>query len=395
MESSNTHLNNKRFLQNVGLLMFAIIPCIIHGQTALYNSGNIRIHEEGAIGFHTDLINDSTFDQNLGLAGFYNSGQLIISGVFAPTFFDLEVAVENGLFLNTGLNTLNNTNFIAGNIITPRNNTSINISFNSDAFYIGEGDDTNVDGYASIAEKQNFIFPVGDAGQIRSLRLNASNSTNFANCAYFFEDPNSPSTFNTSFNTGARVRSLEAVSTAEFWVLQGSTPTTITVNWNSRSDIPAITDNVNSITLTGWNIALRQWIVLGNSAFGGDLNEGFVTSESFVPDDYAILTFGSLGIATEVLTLDNFYLTPNGDGINDRLVIEELEASPNNSIRIFDRFGLKVFEQQNYTNQFDGSPNINNLVIKKEQGLPVGVYFYLVNLEDLGLEFQGFLYLNR
>ncbi len=395
MESNNTYRNTKRFLQNMGLLVLVVIPWIIHGQTALYNSGNIRIHEEGAIGFHTNLINNSTFDQNMGLAGFYGTSGLIVSGAFAPIFFDSEIANENDLFLNTGIVVSNNFNFILGNVLTPRGDPSAFFNFIDDAFYVGESDENIIDGYAAITNKQNFIFPVGDFGHLRSLRLNSNGINTLATCAYFHEDPNSPTFFNTSFNTAVKVRDIENISTLEFWALQGSVTSRITVNWNAESNIPALTDTINAITLVGWNKSLNQWVILGNSAFGGDLNEGFITSASFVPDDYAIITFGSLGIASEVLTLDNFYLTPNGDGINDTLIIEELEASPNNSVRIFDRFGLKVFEQQNYTDQFDGTPNINNLVIKKEQGLPVGVYFYLVNLDDLGLEFQGFLYLNR
>jgi gliding motility-associated-like protein len=93
--------------------------------------------------------------------------------------------------------------------------------------------------------------------------------------------------------------------------------------------------------------------------------------------------------------LDNYLLTPNNDGINDVLVIEELELSPNNTIQIYDRNGLKVFELNNYTDEFNGFSNIDNLVINREQGLPRGVYFYLINMIDLGLNYQGFLVIER
>ena len=96
-----------------------------------------------------------------------------------------------------------------------------------------------------------------------------------------------------------------------------------------------------------------------------------------------------------MLTLDNYIVTPNGDGINDFLEIPELVDNPNNSIRIFDRRGLKVFEMENYTNEFTGYSNVDNLVIAKDLGLPEGVYFYLVTLNDLGLNYQGFLFLDQ
>ena len=87
---------------------------------------------------------------------------------------------------------------------------------------------------------------------------------------------------------------------------------------------------------------------------GGDLSQGFVTSDSFIPDEYDIITIGNLAVPKELLELDNFIVTPNGDGINDVLVIPELEQSPNNILRIYNRLGLKVFEMENYTNQFNG-----------------------------------------
>jgi len=129
----------------------------------------------------------------------------------------------------------------------------------------------------------------------------------------------------------------------------------------------------------------------------GDLSQGFVTSASFIPDDYEIITFAdNLGEASELITTDNFLVTPNGDGINDVLEIPEISLSPSNTIHIFDRYGLKVFEMENYTNtEFNGTATTNNFVIAKDKGLPSGVYFYIISLHDIDLDFQGFLYLAR
>ena len=79
-----------------------------------------------------------------------------------------------------------------------------------------------------------------------------------------------------------------------------------------------------------------------------------IESDSFVPDDYDIITIAGFAVPTRLIELDNYLVTPNGDGANDFLQIPELELSPNNRIRIFDRNGLKVFEKDNYTNEFTG-----------------------------------------
>ena len=135
------------------------------------------------------------------------------------------------------------------------------------------------------------------------------------------------------------------------------------------------------------------------TSVSGDLSQGFVESASFNPEQYEIITFGSLEnretLSSDILTLDNYSITPNGDGRNDTLVIPELEQSPNNNIQIYDRFGLKVFEAENYTNNFNGYSNQNNVFFEKEKGLPIGVYFYIIAMKDLDLNFQGFLYLAR
>ena len=363
-------------------------------QTALYNSGNIRIHQEGQLGFHTNLINNASFDENLGLAGFYGSTLISVTGAFAPIFYDAEIANDLGVQLNTALNVTNNTNFVVGDFITPRNSVGIYYNFLQDAFYVGSADGSKIDGYATITQQQSFTFPVGDSRQLRPLILNSSGPNTFARCAYFFEDPNNPSTF-PGFDTDLKPRTIDAISTQEFWRLEGNVPSTITLSWNARSDIATLATEINAITIMGWNKQAGRWLSIGNAAIGGDLTNGFVNSETFVPDDFEVITFGSLAEPEDILTLDNYFVSPNGDGINDVLVIEEMELSPNNSIQIFNRYGLKVFEMVNYTDEFGGISNIDNLIINREQGLPEGVYFYVISLDDLGLNYQGFLFLDR
>lgn len=380
----------KNFLHIFIFLVFASG----NAQTALYNQGNLRIHQNGQIGFHTDLINDGVIDDNVGLAGFYSDvNTLDISGAFAATFFDTEFMTQNGVLLGTSMNIANNANFVSGNVLTVRAQPIISLNFLQNGFSAGESDISKVNGYASVTDQQNFTFPVGDGAQLRPLIMNSSGTNSFAKCAYFLEDPNSPSTFAQSFNTNAKPPSIGDISTTEFWRLEGNVPSTISISWNARSNIGALTQDPNTIVAVGWSKATGQWQSLGGTGTG-DLTQGFAMSASFIPDDYDIITFGAAGIPSELLTLDNYLVTPNGDGVNDVLEFPELELSPNNHMRIFDRYGLKVFDMQNYTNEFSGFSNVNNFVITRDNGLPAGVYFYIIAMEDLGLDFQGFLYLS-
>lgn len=367
-----------------------------NAQTALYNSGNLQIHQDGQLGLHIDLINDGILDENLGLAGFYGDFPLSVSGAFMPTFFDLEIANPDNVVLTTGINTLNSTNFILGNFETPRNATDSYLNFIADAIATNSGDLSKVDGYAAITNQQSFTFPVGDEVQLRPLVLNSETINNLAKCAYFFEDPNSPTTFATSFTTGTKSEVLGPVSTTEFWRLEGSVPSTVQLSWNERSNVALLTDDSSTLAVVGWSKATNQWESLAGAAAMGDITQGFVSSQSFIPDDYEVLTLAnSLGEAREFISVDNYLVTPNGDGNNDSFIIPELSQSPNNSLQIFDRFGLKVFEMENYTDEFQGFANTGTILMGKEKGLPIGVYFFIVEMRDLNLDFQGFLYLAR
>ncbi|NER09287.1 gliding motility-associated C-terminal domain-containing protein [Muriicola jejuensis] len=364
------------------------------GQTALYNSGNLRIHEEGKIGFHTDLINDGPFDENSGLAGFYGSEPITVSGALTPVLFDVEIFNNSGVLLNTSLAITNNTDFFLGDFISPRNNPSISYSYLQNAFSTGASDNSKVDGYTSLSGQQNFAFPVGDGEQLRPLILDSNWVNSMALCAYFFEDPNNPSTF-PGFNTEIKPRDIFGVSNIEFWRLEGSVLSRVTLSWNARSNLAGLTSDVNSITVMGWSKASSQWVNLGRESLAGDLAEGIVRSAPFIPDDYEILTFGSADEPEELLALEDYYLSPNGDGINDFLEIPELELSPNNRLEIYDRRGLKVFQMDNYRDEFRGISNVDNMVLNRNIGLPEGLYFYIISLDDLGLNFQGFLFLER
>ncbi|MEZ4811682.1 MAG: gliding motility-associated C-terminal domain-containing protein [Allomuricauda sp.] len=388
-----------RKILNIIFFLFAILT---QAQRGLYNgSGAIRIHANGNLGFHTNLINDAAFDQNEGLAGFYGNTVLQVSGSIPPTFMDAEIMISNYVYLQNTVHVQNNVNFIDGDVLSPKNDHTVFLDFMDQGFFTGEGDNAKVTGYAAITNRAFFSFPVGDETQLRPLMLDSESETPLAVCSYFFEDPSNPTSFSANFNVNEKTRDIGTVSNREFWIIQSEVPATVAISWNQRSALGLIPNaSPESIIVVGWSKANKRWEIIGSSGYGGDLVQGFVTSETFVPNDYEVITFGTIPLPTDTFsvnnpTLGNYFLSPNNDGINEFLVIQGMSESPNNNVQIYNRFGQKVFEKDNYVDEFTGISNTGSLVMSQDIGLPEGVYYYLVSLYDLGLQYTGFLFLDR
>ncbi|GGE11124.1 choice-of-anchor L domain-containing protein [Psychroflexus salis] len=92
-------------------------------------------------------------------------------------------------------------------------------------------------------------------------------------------------------------------------------------------------------------------------------------------------------------------ITPNNDGINDVFVIEGIACYPDNTVKIFNRWGVEVFSAKSYDNQdvvFTGNSSAR-AIYNSDEGLPSGVYFYIIqytNQEEKITE-KGTLFIKR
>ncbi|WP_165749778.1 gliding motility-associated C-terminal domain-containing protein [Cellulophaga sp. Z1A5H] len=99
------------------------------------------------------------------------------------------------------------------------------------------------------------------------------------------------------------------------------------------------------------------------------------------------------------IAVTNEILTPDNDGINDFFRIENIESFPNNTVQIYNRWGVVVYEMAGYDNQSNVFRGISNgrVTISTDSELPVGVYFYIIKYVNEGnhLNKAGYLYINR
>lgn len=76
-------------------------------------------------------------------------------------------------------------------------------------------------------------------------------------------------------------------------------------------------------------------------------------------------------------------ISPNGDGSNDKFDLSNLHVR---KLKIFNRYGLKVYEADNYIDEWHGQSDKGTL--------PTATYYYVAMLED-GRDITGWVYLMR
>ena len=113
-----------------------------------------------------------------------------------------------------------------------------------------------------------------------------------------------------------------------------------------------------------------------------------------ITTDQACTTSGNATIINNIEIFNG--VSANQDGMNDWFILDCIENYPRNAVKIFNRAGDLVFEKQGYDNAanvFTGLGNRGLYLGEKE--LPVGTYFYIIDLKD-GSELKtGYLELVR
>jgi len=80
-------------------------------------------------------------------------------------------------------------------------------------------------------------------------------------------------------------------------------------------------------------------------------------------------------------------LTPNGDGINDFWIIDNIDNYGDATVSVYDKTGRKVFEASPYRNDWGGTSGTDLL--------PNGTYYYVVQFADKSVAYTGSLTLLR
>jgi gliding motility-associated-like protein len=160
---------------------------------------------------------------------------------------------------------------------------------------------------------------------------------------------------------------------------------------------------VDATTFQGVYTLTQADIILGSisnqATASGTTPAGAVITDlsdesSILGDDPTVVTTN--GCAIEVFN----GMTPGGDGKNDAFYIRGIECYPNNTVQIFNRWGIVVYNQTSYNNDDKAFRGISDgsLTLSKAEELPVGTYYYVFKYIDktaVSHEKTGYLYINK
>ncbi len=85
--------------------------------------------------------------------------------------------------------------------------------------------------------------------------------------------------------------------------------------------------------------------------------------------------------------------TPNNDGTNEKFFIKGIDNYPDNEFIVFSRWGTKVYEKRNYSNDdaWDGGYNKAGVKLGPGDKLPKGTYFFKLIIKDKEYVKSGYI----
>jgi len=275
----------------------------------------------------------------------------------------------------------------AGKIKTERSGAKGYLNFVTGSSWIGASDENFVDGYVRVYHKEPFIFPVGDNNKFRPVAISGGAKTT---AAYFAESPAT----RTSEIPKEDSKSLERISSREYWDIGGSEPVSITFTWDATSNIANITNGtLKNLKVIGWTGA--QWKVIdsgmdeieksvanqlriqGKPSF----NQGMITTEELIPDDYEFFTLGATAGEAEVRSIEDFnsQFTMYPNPVQTELFVDLKKMSGKKGfLKIYNLYGQliqeRVYDASSEDLQVFDATNMDNGMYKLHIKIDTKVY---------------------
>lgn len=140
-------------------------------------------------------------------------------------------------------------------------------------------------------------------------------------------------------------------------------------------------------------------LISNQATVSGITKSGIPVSDKSDPSDLNSDSPTIIELSPCKITVHNA-VSVDGDGVNERFYIKGIECFPENTVQIFNRWGVLVFEREHYDNTnvvFKGISE-GRVTVKDSNGLPEGTYYYILKYKDHQSnprQEAGYLYLTK
>lgn len=353
---------------------------------------------DGEAFIYADFNNDGQVGFTTGEQGFTRfEGNAVqqLSGASTSYFYDVlfnNTSSTTASFEHSGsISVANEVEFLEG--IVDNDNFGGEVIFEQDAYHLSTSDVSHVDGPVRKIGDTGFTYPVGDNQYYRYCAISApTNQADGFKAKYFFSNPG------TTYPLTSKQSVIQLIDNQEYWEVTretGSSTVLLTLSWDEFTTTPTsvVAAPYEEIHIVRWDAGQSKWV-----DEGGVVNTSMkeVTTPMEL-ESYGVFTLARVIKEPFVTVYEG--LTPNGDGNNDHLIVEGIDAYPNTALTVFNRWGTKVYETDDYQNDWDGTSDSRFNVGGDE--LPEGTYYYLLKLggdpENSNYEkiFKGYFYIKR
>lgn len=343
------------------------------------------VKNDGEIHYHDYFQNDNLYyystEKKSSKTSFIQKGKVQqLRGGKLSEFYDVQFDnPDNGFALDTDFKVGGKVDFssgvvkidsVKGGLLFAKGSSSVNVS-----------DKSHADGYVEKQGNESFVYPIGNKGLYRRASISApEKEADLYRSKYVLEGGDFFKTRSTKSGV------LEKLNTSEYWsVTQGkgsSGDIMLTLSWDDRTTVKELLDNPEKeLHIVRWDSKQNLWVDQGGVV---DLAKKEITTATSV-SGYGYFTLATVNV--DLLLKGDVVIynlvSPNGDGKNDYFTIDNIHKYPNNTVEIYNRWGVKVYDTMNYNSQgnvFKGYSE-GRVTVDKNDKLPSGTYFYIITYE--------------
>lgn len=370
------------------------------------NKASGDILNDGNFYVYSNFKNDGLFtytDLSDGKTLFLGNNVQSIEGTSAPYFQNIEFNNTSSKepFRLASTIVINKIAAFKNGIVDAANDIG-KMVFNENASHSDTSNLSFVDGRVEKKGSVKFEFPIGDDIYYRpSVNDGTSNVNNIYTTEYFFESIGS------IYPYTSKDEKILTIDQVEYWNLtqEGGSDKVVlslTLDKNTTPNAFFLESNETELAIVRWDTASAKWIneegITTDLLTGADFTK-LITAQV---TGYGVFTIAMVKKDNPAPPSDEIIIynavSPNGDGINDSFLIKGIDKFPDNRVQIYNRWGVKVYDAKAYNekdNMFFGFSEGRD-TIKKDEGLPAGTYFYILEYKkgEETLKRSGYLFIN-